>query len=647
MSRETLLSEEEAEKLYYEGNSYSASGKYKKAADIFKKVVQIKGTYFETGAYVNLAQCIWNPNPKDDQIQLEALNYIKKALEIKPTNQVALYIGSLIALFRRDYETCLKYFSQLDHPISQKYNEYNFDEWVYNELHRLSMENPAILSDNAHFLENIYDRDKKTHHELGHILIRIYASKQEFKKAYYIMDELSSFDVPVKLRIDDCINFSYECTFLLKSPLEGAKFAKQGLDSFFKMGTKSRKRNYDKLELLESNLAASYLMSDQYFEAIKLLEPKIKRNPSNTDYQNLSSAFYKLGKYDDAIKQINKALYISKDEMGFVLKGSIYYAKKQYEQALNYFLKAAAFIDEVDSPITFVEHNKKTLRSINLDIPFSRKSIYITLVNCYIALRQFSMAKAVLHEIKAKWPYEEQVIQLDRNIELFSEYELSDKETHTKLQELKKEINAQREKHQKDINKIQKWALELLKLQNKSSLDESNLLDDEKNWESFSIQMQHISDLMKSESNIKELGFQEVKNSLIQMFPNLSKKSLEFLSTGEYLFSLHSTSEIDFAPIIVSYSKSIEVELNRLLKRMEWGNKKELTLGQIKHQLEKGKLVGVSWLLGYLSEVINIRNGSAHTGTSTREVVIKVKSIIFQQGLLEKILSENIENTKN
>jgi hypothetical protein len=124
------------------------------------------------------------------------------------------------------------------------------------------------------------------------------------------------------------------------------------------------------------------------------------------------------------------------------------------------------------------------------------------------------------------------------------------------------------------------------------------------------------------------------------MYPTLSNKGLEFLSTGEYLFSLHSNSEIDFAPIIVAFSKSVEVELNHFLKRKGWRNKKELTLGQVKFQLEKGKLIEDSWMLENLSELIKFRNGSAHTGTSTREIVQKVKNLIFNQGLLEKILSK-------
>jgi hypothetical protein len=78
MSKEKLLSVEEAEKLFYKGSSYAVNKKYKNAADIFKKVIQIKGTYFETGAYVNLAQCIWYPKPQNEQIQNEALSYMKK-----------------------------------------------------------------------------------------------------------------------------------------------------------------------------------------------------------------------------------------------------------------------------------------------------------------------------------------------------------------------------------------------------------------------------------------------------------------------------------------------------------------------------------------------------------------------------------------
>jgi len=632
-----ILTVNEAEELYQKGSYYAVQENYRMAAKTFKKVIRVKGTYFETGAYVNLAQAIFLPDPQNELLQSKALGYIEKALEIKPTNQVALSTGILISLFKKDYEVCLSYFSQIEDLESLKNNPYNLQDWVYNSLHSLSLEDSKFLSKQVHLVETIYKRDKKIIPEVGHILIRTYASLQEFKKAYSIMDELETLHRShPEVYLDHFINFSIESTFLHKQPLEGVTYAKQGIEMYNKQGLKFKKRHADKFEKLESNLSSALLMSGQYNETIQLLTPKVKMKPNNGDYHNLAYAYYKIGNYEDGLKCTNNALFISQDELTWYLKSEIYYAKKQYKESLKYLLRAAYYVETLETSIT--SKDKELIRSINLDKPTTKKEIYTSLVNCYIALRQFSTAKTIITKLKEEWPFENQFKQLERHIDLFSDYDISDQETQKILHSLQKEINEQSVKHQNEIHKVRKWAVELLKLQNQISVDESNSLIEENDWSDFSAQMHKISLLMKSENKKELINYKEIKRGFKQSYPNMSNKGLEFLSTGEYLYKIHYHSEIDFAPVMVEFSKVIEVELNLLLKRKDWPNRKEFTLGQIKYQLEKEKKSNDESMLEFLRVLITYRNGSAHTGYSTREKVQEVKSLILDQGWLKSIL---------
>lgn len=86
---------------------------------------------------------------------------------------------------------------------------------------------------------------------------------------------------------------------------------------------------------------------------------------------------------------------------------------------------------------------------------------------------------------------------------------------------------------------------------------------------------------------------------------------------------------------MVEFSKVVETELNLALKKKKLINK-DLTLGQLKFNLEKVKQY--KEFLPFLEEVITHRNGSAHTGVSTRKKVKKVRALLLEDKWLERIL---------
>lgn len=95
------------------------------------------------------------------------------------------------------------------------------------------------------------------------------------------------------------------------------------------------------------------------------------------------------------------------------------------------------------------------------------------------------------------------------------------------------------------------------------------------------------------------------------------------MATAEYLFQHHKDSTIDFAPIMVEFCKVVENELRILLKQ------DNLTLGQAIQQIEQFKINPLIKELSKLKEIYLCRNGSAHTGVSTKEKVERIRELLI------------------
>jgi hypothetical protein len=264
--------------------------------------------------------------------------------------------------------------------------------------------------------------------------------------------------------------------------------------------------------------------------------------------------------------------------------------------------------------------------------------LYIGLIHCYIALKDYESAKAATQLALQEWPYEDELVKLNQNINVFLDHQIKENEVQLLVSKLEQELNEQKEKHKREINEVREWALNLIKLQNRYTKNEETILESEEDWRVILKEMHNIAIAMINAQENK-VEIQEIKSKFKQKYPKLSQDGLEFLTTGEYLYQIHKDNEIDFAPVMVEFSKVIETELNHLLRKQKLINSKQnLTLGQINHNLTKIKIANLPDITNFLDQLVFYRNGSAHTGQSTREKVEKVRKMILEDGWLELIL---------
>ena len=155
-----------------------------------------------------------------------------------------------------------------------------------------------------------------------------------------------------------------------------------------------------------------------------------------------------------------------------------------------------------------------------------------------------------------------------------------------------------------------------------------------------------------------------------QFFANLSEKGKEFFSTADYLFHILKSRNFDFAPVMVEYSKVVEVEIfERIYKPLEkWANKNNtriktgksnshtnrfdtITLGGLIHLVKLPvfkKFVKVSYnnssqsfinshLPNILNKITKLRNSSAHKNSSNLKKASELRKILIEENLLKKI----------
>ncbi|MCY6354414.1 hypothetical protein [Clostridium sp. ZS2-4] len=93
---------------------------------------------------------------------------------------------------------------------------------------------------------------------------------------------------------------------------------------------------------------------------------------------------------------------------------------------------------------------------------------------------------------------------------------------------------------------------------------------------------------------------------------------------------------IDFAPIIVGYSKIVEVQLRHKLQGIL--TSRERMLGQILGKIYDDNIVPFYDKLEDLRTVNNLRKSSAHTGVLDLYEADKIRCMLFEDGLLGSII---------
>lgn len=141
--------------------------------------------------------------------------------------------------------------------------------------------------------------------------------------------------------------------------------------------------------------------------------------------------------------------------------------------------------------------------------------------------------------------------------------------------------------------------------------------------------------MKESTINNEKLLF-SIEQNIEQTFPNLTDKAKELLRTANYLYNLHKDAMIDFAPIIVEYSKIVEVKLRHKLQGIL--TSRERMLGQILGKIYDDNISHYYDKLGDLRTVNNLRKSSAHTGVLDLYEADKIGCVLFEGELLGSII---------
>lgn len=615
------------------GHDYMMKKRFNLAIKVFVDIVNGEDTTYHSGAYVNLARCTLEKMIQEEgKAGLKNLakdelihSYLDKALYYKPTNQSAFNIFFNYHFAFQRYVEAIDYFLKLDRSLAEQCKGYFM--LLQDECNKELIE----------ALEKVY---KKYPHysEVGWLIGHMYMKLEEYPQAYYYYRKMNDRDVE---DLSALMGLSLVCN-VLKKPAEGEKYCLNGIyiTDKYKKRAKNKEREEEMEEMkqkLITNLGMSYLNQNKYPEVISLLEPKLKHNPNNTDYHNLAHAYYKLQDFKRSLENCEKGLYISEDETTYLLTADNNFALGEYTESINWYKKAIQFIEAGETFFIYDEPNETLSSSSSLiEKEEVHKGAYISIIQASIESKDFILANVYYNLAVEKWPYDNQLFKFKKNIDSMIQAEEEKEEVKQKMEVIHREREQLEKTFNEKINKVKEWAVSLLKLQNRCK--EYVNIDSEDDWKIIERQMVEIAHKMVEENKDNQ-DYQDIKNKYKTIYPHLNYKSLSFLSTGEFLFHLHEKETMDYAPIMIEYCKVFETELNEVLKKRKLLNKKRnYTLGQILVELENNAPLGWDKFTITLREVIQYRNGSAHTGQSTREKVSKVRSYLLEDKWLDFIL---------
>lgn len=385
-------------------------------------------------------------------------------------------------------------------------------------------------------------------------------------------------------------------------------------------------------------IALSCLAQKKLDEAEKLFKEVEEEVPGNTIYHNLGRLYFEKKEYEKSKSYFEKALFISKDETSYKAYADALYFNKNYKDAIEYYKKTIAFIEN-ENPVFLYNETGKTnekmlsYKTENTDIDI-KKETYENIIYSYIELEDYINAK-VYNEIASKEFKNDNIFEkMERTLNKLISYDKNEFNLKKQYEDVCRNLEKEKLLAREQSGKIKKWALDLIKLQNNNIDSEIS----EEEFNKFDKNIEKIIKMMKEEkSNIKnnEL-FYNIEKEFKEKYNNLSYKALKFLTTGEYLYRVNKDEFIDYAPIMIEYCKVIELELNEYLIKKGIIKEKKM-LGQINRILKDLNIVEIS---RFLDDIVLSRNASAHTGRIKKEDVEHIRNIILDKGFLKLIISE-------
>lgn len=569
-----------------------------------------------TGTYVNMAvakRVLFALLHKKSELN-EAKEYCQQALKLKISNQAAIRMLFGVYLDLKDYEDAYNIFELYEDknmfsPMSiQIIEEYE---------NAVMLENQGTFSDEVKkwldkITDSIFSKFGSNVGTCGVATMYYLGVGNDTLKAY----ELGKRCVEEWPNSDTYNNLGWIC---LNSEIN----RKEDAITYYKKAL-DYEMDEDKKVQLQGNYFIALMESSHFEEAEALIIDLIKRNPCNQNFSNYAELLKRMEKYDDALVWGKKALYLVEDDTTLLVVADIYKKKNDYDNAIEMYQLCLGHLNAGENVYKFNDHNKKMMYSLatnnSMDLMFYE--VFRGLISVYCSKKDFEGAKIYLKRAQEKLP-----LRNDWEIwnQTLSEIVISNekrKEIEIQLSEIEKSVLLQK-------NYVRQWASKLLILQNNSG---KLNLDENDDWKSYENEMESILNEMGKIINRDSVLFQNASQFVNSSFIHLDLKSKEFLITAEVLYEIHKASVIDFAPIVVEYSKVVENQLRTLLGTRIPSNQK--TLGGVLFTINTNHIAPYNSYLTDLYKVNRLRKSGAHTGVLGKNDVDEIRKILYQNNLL-------------
>lgn len=579
-----------------------------------------KGEIFITGTYTNMAlahRVIYYLTNNTNELN-EAKYYCNKALELKPTNQAALRMMYGIALDLKEYGVaakaldeftitdicnpmCVQIIEEYQNTVMMANSGKHTDD-IRNGLDKITNilldkynMNPGICAATMQYYMGI-GNDMLRAYEVGRRSVEIYPDAITYNNLGWICIS------PDFNRFDEAIEF-YKTALTLS--------------------------NNEKLKIgIKGNYFVALLNKGMLEDAEILMKDLIEVNPCNQNFSNYAELLKRKGDYEEALRFGKKALFLVEDDTTLLVVADIYKRMQDYTSAVDMYKKCLYNIELNANAYIFKDANGMMSSSYasNNALDWILYEALKGIISAYNSQKEYELAKIYLNIAKEKLPQKS-----DWNIweETFAHVELNNQlyvETKTALDECLMKNKTQK-------NSIRQWALQLMQLQDSSITLDLNIEDD---WFKYEQKMNSILTEMSNVINKESILYQEKVAFVNSSYPFLNTDAKEFLITAEILYEMHSSSIIDFAPIIVEYSKVVESQIRALLGNQLPQNLR--MLGQIIHFIRQQNISPYNNYLTDLDSVNQKRRDSAHTGRLSKIDADYVRSILYTNNLLNKLV---------
>lgn len=377
-------------------------------------------------------------------------------------------------------------------------------------------------------------------------------------------------------------------------------------------------------DILKDLISTAYMEKGELDNSYEIRKSISKKYKNNTSMHNMGALLYKMGRSKEAIEYLKKALFIYEDETSYILLGDIYFALNDHKNALDCYSKSLIFIEN-NTKDFLAKDGSKMIYSMSFDESFKDTEItlYQNIIHCYIQLKDFNRANFYNDLALETFINESSFIKNRSLLELLVAQDESLKSKNSIIEDANNELNRLNQYANK-MGKIREWALELMNIQDEIDIDND--------WNKFEEKMVELAESI-ARNKKSNLEIKNVIKELKKKYYTLEDRTLNFLATAEFLYRTHSDEMIDYAPIVIEFSKVVELELNAILRKID-SFSEYLTIGQIRYNINKFEN---SYIYEIISDIIKIRNKSAHSGCCTKEDAEYIRSIIIDE-LLDKLV---------